>query len=152
MRQILWKHTNLSPSARYWCILRCCVAKDPALFNTYGRCRTPTVKVCIRVFCLTKINILPVRERKREADELAEVDGAKRLRLSVDQSEYGDNSPSEGANLQMEMDIPVGEVRKVDVSKGKGRQSAKASGPDNSFKEHPYTYVSEGDPVLQSCM
>ena len=109
----------------------------------------------MRVFLSTrnmKINIPTCRERKREADELTEVDGAKRLRLSIDQSEYGGISPSEGANLQMEIDIPVNEVRKVDSSKGKGRQSAKASGPDNSFKEHPYTYVSEGDPVLQSCM
>jgi hypothetical protein len=73
------------------------------------------------------------------------VDSAKRLKLDVDESE-SEHLP------EVDLVTPVNDVNKANTTKGKGRASVKSSEPDNSFKEHPYTYVAEDDPVMRLCM
>jgi len=84
-------------------------------------------------------------ERKREADDITQADSAKRLKLGIDESE------SE-CLTEVDFSIPANEVNKANASKGKSRTSVKSSEPDSSFKEQPYTYVAEDDPVLRSCI
>jgi multisite-specific tRNA:(cytosine-C5)-methyltransferase len=121
----------------------------------------PRVRLLVFYRLKFKTLIAPLgRERKREAEEVASVDGTKRPRLQVDYDEMKDLSTSgEVASAGMDVDISEEKVDKSYTqqpssgpSKGKSRLPIKPSGPDGAFKENPYTYVSEDDPVLLSCM
>jgi multisite-specific tRNA:(cytosine-C5)-methyltransferase len=119
---------RIRPSATPW--------DDPIV----GRSKYVNLRPSVPTF-----NTIICRERKREADDITQEDGAKRLKLDIDESD-SERLP------EVDLHTPVNEVNKADAPKGKGRTSVKSSEPDSSFKEHPYTYVAVDDPVLRLCM
>jgi multisite-specific tRNA:(cytosine-C5)-methyltransferase len=81
------------------------------------------------------------RERKREADEPAEVPESKRVKIDDDflLEDEGTTVPQD-ANAHPK-------------SSGTSRSRKKTlDGSNSMFKENPYTFLRPDDPILQICM
>jgi hypothetical protein len=90
-----------------------------------------------------------LRERKREADEAAEVSESKRLKVDDDLIlEDEDITTSSGVRLT--------ELKGHCTPKksgGNGCSKKKSlDGGNSMFKENPYTFLHPDDPILHTCM
>jgi len=102
---------------------------------------------------------MKLRERKREADEMIEPQESKKPRLASDVddetamiTDIAATEPGPGEQVLTD-DNKSEELRGVETSSSRSKtQLSETAGSGNGFKENPYTFLSEGDEAIVSCM
>ena len=102
---------------------------------------------------------MKLSERKREADETIEPQESKKLRLASDVddetamiTDIAATEPGPGGQVLTD-DNKSEELRGVETSSSRSKtQLSETAGSGSGFKENPYTFLSEGDEAIVSCM
>jgi len=101
--------------------------------------------------------------RKREADEPEELPESKKPRFAEgndtvtmeDEADVPNTTPviaEDDKAAAVEVAEQDSVTTAVPAAKGKKEKKSKDSGGVNSYKEHPFTFLAPGDPVLLNCM
>jgi len=113
-----------------------------AVLQRIQKADAPANQLCVAAPVLQRfILTYSFRERKREADEPAEVPESKRVKIDDDSLPEG-----EGTTVPQDASTPP-------KSSGTSRSRKKNwDGGNSMFKENPYTFLRPDDPILQICM
>ncbi|GLB39259.1 putative class I-like SAM-binding methyltransferase superfamily, RsmB NOP family protein [Lyophyllum shimeji] len=102
--------------------------------------------------------------KKREASESEEPAETKKPRLEKENVAAGAEPVAEPADIDVDVENAAGDASEAKtketptstsaaVAKGRGSKRAKKDKEtDETFKEHPYTFLSPDDPILKNCI